>query len=424
MTRTHTRTSRLSHSDQGENHIYVSGATTGGGGTDIGTTRTFISTGANEVAIVDRVDITIMLLDQAAADTLVTMTINSQTMKFTGRCTTGRTRKAQYTLKPKGTMWVNPSSTMTIVCGTAGYVGQAFVRYRKMSVGRAIELGYRVSQFLCASSGTISGAGTPQSMIAASTVTANRCIEINGIAITGTLPTATSASQLEILLEFTNESAIHRKIIKNCYGDSDPESGNPLIINDCVIRGPKGYGLRVTAGATGASVQASVWGRYVDCPTSSTSTFPGTGVVPGATDALDTGDYFWVFSDRVTNGLDEIFPATTCATKSGTYVIDGYAAAMSVTKSGSGTFGLVDTNSKCYTPLIVGLGAAGGGTVAGCQVHVYEDLDLRFRLKDRIGLATVVLGGTIGQAGQLVWGRCGGPGLSDTHITKRYAGGT
>lgn len=414
--------SKLSNAGMRGRRSYMSSYT---GPSSLDNSQTIVTTGADQVAVIDYLDIP-MLASQASGATnkVVTVTIAGMTMKFAINGSATVNRAQRYLLKPKGTMIVPPSSSMSAVCDTTTFQGSIGVKYRMMSRTEATSQGFYASEFWCASSGTIAVAGTAQSItgFAAADVGTKRYLEINGIAITGGMSSATSAAPLEILLEFTDGTATHRKVIKGCYTSSDPDVTPPTIINNCVIRGPVGYGLRVTAGQTGVGAQIALWGKY---GSTDAKTFPGTGVAPGATDALDAKEYFWVFSEATALGVTEIFPATTVSGKKTPYSIDGYAFGITAPGGAGGILAIGGAVTFAnYSPTCVNpLGAAG---VGGANVMVDDEADMKFRLSDRVGLA-VVPNGTVSKVSQLVWGRCGGTfdqnALSDTYLTKTYTGG-
>lgn len=411
--------------------------TSGPTATELGTVRTFITTDANQVAVVDELDI-IMVGSSTNPDAhvVLTVTIAGQSMRFALRSLAARNRTERYRLRPKGTMVVPPSASMTLLSDTGIYASSAILKYRLMSTTEAIEAGYYPSTFWCGSTGAIALAGTPQTLtgLAAADVTANRYLEINGIAITGSMPTATSAANLEILLEFTDEAGSNLKVIKGLYASADPEVTRPTLINNCVIRGPMGYGLRVTAGEAGSGSQITVWGKYGTAPYSpptagkAPETFPGNGVIPGAADAFNAGKYFWVYSEATASAVYEFFPATTCLTTKLSYAIDGYALAGSAagTQGAILTIGRVAPSTQSFsTTVVTPLGGAGEGS---STVHVDDDANMRMELPDRVGFAVANVSGTISKASMLAWGRVGGDHypntLSTSHVARMFGGGT
>lgn len=430
---------KYNNSNQRGQKYWSSGLTN----TELSAERTVVTCEANQVAVIDRIDLHYPGSDSdpdgagggadAPVNNTITVTIGTMTMTFVARTMANRTQQEHYILRPKDTMWVGPGQSLKIVCSASSYAGNAHVRYRLMTLTDAAAKGIVTSEFWCCTTGSIAVAGTAQSItgFAAADVGSTRYLEINGIAITGTMTSATSASNLEILLEFTDGSSTHRKIIKGCYSSSDPNRTRPTIINNCVIRGPAGYGLRVTAGQTGTGARISLWGKYGVAPVGgfttgvAPETWPGTGVAPGASDAFDAKKYFWIYYETVANGGAEIFPATTCANNEEAIVIDGYAFSSSAA-GGSGAVLAVASaiDAQSLTPLLpTPVGGTGFGSAA---TYVDDEAEIMVRIKDRPTVSCVNLLGTLSKLSMLVWGRCtgGGESLSSGHRASRFGGGS
>lgn len=388
---------------------------------------TFISTGADQVAIVDGIDIMIEApavgSDIGDAVMVVTVTINGQTMDFCAKNVTGRFSRRRFTLRPRGTLIVNPSSTLTMR-SSAGHslLCHAFVQHRKMPVTKAIAAGYYNGTRFAATVGSGVTAATPVDLITAATVTASRCMRIRGVVISGHLTNATGAANQEILLEFTDGAATHRKFVKNCYGNADPDGGSQtLLIDDCVITGPAGYGVRATFGQTGSNARVAIWGEYVN----SQETWPGTGLEPGASDAVsNAGKYFWIYSDSAASDNYDIMPSTTLANSRAMLQIDGVCASI------SGNIDVASVASLGFIGLAKGITGSlplvtrpnGGGTSAsGANTFVFQNLNVRARADSRAGFTFLNAGGAgAGKAGLLVWGRFGGNVASDGYTTTEY----
>nr|MBP7572309.1 hypothetical protein [Acidobacteriota bacterium] len=352
------RRSKFRHAHRGTKH---SSSAAGGAATSA---QTYITTGAGQVAVIDKIVLRCALADAAASPLSVklTLTLNGSTMDFAWRtfdgATAGFAAGRVYTLRPKGSLVVNPSSSLTMTSDTLGIVF-ARVDYRMVGIEEAISAGYLAGTTFNITHGNLVS-GTRTALISAATVTSSRCLEINGFAITGNMATSTGASPGSVLLEFSDGST-HRKIVRNCYSSADPEHNNPMIVSDCVIRGPAGYGLYVTANKTVSGtdiVRASVWGRYV--PSDRQSTFPGTGVAPGATDACDTGDYFWLYNENTTHlGTYEVFPSTTMARSENVCTLDGYAISAGLHTGGALVFSIASAAIKSqYTAAPAAIGGA------------------------------------------------------------------
>lgn len=391
---------------------------------------TCFTTETNQVAIIDAIDVITTGSDAAAANRVISLVVGGTKLSFVVRTVSGQIRQRTYRVRPKGTLVVPPSTAVSATSDTAGHAGDIGIRYRLMSVTEAIAAGYYKGTPWCVSTGSLGGtSATDITGFTSADVTTSRGLEINGICITGGMSTATSAAPLEIMLEFYNGTT-SRKIIKQIYTSSVPEVTNPIIISDCVIRGPIGYGLRVTAGLAGAGCQIALWGKYTTANVGGgTQTFPGTGVIPGASDAADLGEHFWVFSEATATGVYEFFPSTTLSANSSSYVLDGY----SITASGNGaanagivTLAKADTLQSVTVPVTTGIGAGAG--VGGVGTMVDDDCGLRFRLNDRIGFGVVNAIGTMTKTGMLAWGRLGSRSAvneaTNTNVAKRFAGGS
>ncbi len=406
------RRSKFRHAHRGTKHSFsaVTGAAT--------SAQTYITTGVSQVAVIDKIVLRCALPDAAAspASIKVILTLNGSTMDFAWRTfdgsTAGFTSGRTYVLRPKGSLVVNPSSSLTLTSDTASLVF-ARVDYRMVGLEEAINAGYLAGTTFNITHGNLVS-GTRTALISAATVTSSRCLEINGFAITGNMATSTGASPGSVLLEFSDGST-HRKIVRNCYSSADPEHNNPMIVSDCVIRGPAGYGLYVTANKTVSGtdiVRASIWGRYI--PSDRQSTFPGTGVAPGATDACDTGDYFWLYNENTAQANYEVFPSTTMARSENVCTIDGYAISAGLNTGAQCLFSVASAaSSKVYSAVMAGVGVAS-------QTWVEDDLEMQVRVDDRPCLSIFNAAGTATNLGMLVWGRMGGPSLSAGQDAKNY----
>lgn len=407
------RRSKFRHAHRGTKHSFsaITGAAT--------SAQTYISTDAGQVAIVDKIVLNCALPDAAAspASIMATVTINGVAMRFAWRTfdgsTAGFTSSRTYVLRPKGTLVVNPSSSLTVTSDTASLVS-ARVDYRKIGLVEAVSAGYLPGTSFQISHGDLVS-GTRTALISAATVTSSRCLEINGFTITGNMATSTGGSPGSVLLEFSDGASTHRKIVRNCYSSADVEHNNPMIVNDCVIRGPAGYGLYVTANKTVSStdiVRATVWGRYI--PSDRQSTFPGTGVAPAATDACDAGDYFWLYNENTAQANYEVFPATTMANSENVCTIDGYAISAGLNTGAQVLFSVSSAaSSKVYSAAMAGIGVAS-------RTWVEDDLEMQVRVDDRPALTVFNAAGTATNLGMLMWGRMGGPTLSAGQDAKNY----
>lgn len=407
--------------------IYSSGSSAGA---SLDAEKTFITTRAGEVAVVDLIDLSMVASqDFGAANYVATVTIGTQTMNFVLNGLTTRNRRTRYKIRPKGTIVVPPSSTLKISSSATTFAASASVKYRVMQTSEATIAGYYTQTPWYATSGPIAFAGTPQSItgFAAADVGTSRYLEINGIAITGAMSNATSTAPLSILLEFTNGAATHRKVIKGLFASPDPEVTEPTIINDCVIRGPMGYGLRVTAGQTGTGAQIALWGKY---GTVNPKTHPGTGVVPGASDAFDAQERFWVFSEATATGVYEIFPSTSVGKVTTDFVLDGYALSAVAADKGGTLISIANaaTFQNMVPTFVTPLSDSLAVNVGSVALGVDDEADLRFRYTDRIGATVANFIGVAQSTSLLMWGRCGGVGdqnaLSATSLAKRYQGGS
>lgn len=389
---------------------------------------TWVRTSANEVAVIDQIDIMFVGSQNfGAADTIVTLTIGTQTMNFVCRALATQSRNNLLKLRPKGTIVVPPSTEFKISCNRSTFAGSAVVKYRFLNLNDAITHGFHKREFWCCSTGSIAVAGTAQNItgFTSADVGTSRFLEINGIVITGGMTNATSAANLEILLEFSNGTT-HRKIIKGLYASAVPDVTSPTIINNCVIRGPVGYGLRVTAGQTGTGCQIALWGRY---GSTDAKTFPGTGVAPGATDAFDAGEYFWLFNENTATGIYEMFPATTVAGKTDHFVIDGYAMAASGPELTGALMTISDVaTAKNYGMTVVTPLSAAASTIGSQVSYVDDEANMVFPINGRVGLGVANVAGAASKMSQLVWGRVGGTlrqnTRSTTSTTKLYRGGS
>lgn len=420
--------SKLTTAGMKGQRLYASGSTVAGSLDNTSVTpKTFFTTSVNQVAVIDAIDLSMVVspaISTAARN--VTVTIGTQTMTFTmpGAATQGSNKL--YKIRPKGTMIVAPSTAFKVGADVNSFSASAVVTYRLMNVDEATSAGYFTSGFWCCTSPSIAVAGTAQSItgFAAADVTASRYLEINGIVVTGALTNGAVAAPVDLLLEFTNGAATHRKVFRTSYVSSTvPELTPPTFINHCVIRGPAGYGLRVTAGQTGTNARIALWGRYgIGDP----KTFPGTGIVPSAGDALDAQEYFWAYSEATALGVYEIFPSTAGAKQTGDCVLDGYYMQCHAGNGGGSLISIAGAATvQNIVPTYVTPFCAVGtpGIVTGSD----DNVQLPFRVSDRLGMAVRNDVGTAQRVSQLVWGRCGGTSnqntSSATSFTKRFKGG-
>lgn len=388
----------------------------------LGTSDTaMITTTADQVAVIDRIDMNIAAGDTAAAVLTVTLTINGNVMVFADQTVAGRTRNETTTLRPKGTMIVEPSSTLlaktNAAPGTNASAVWIQVHYRIMAKTAAIAAGLWVGTQFQASLLALST--SPTTLIATATVGTTRGLEINGITITGRQSNATSAANKTILVEFLDPAdSTHRKVFKNCYASNDPSGSPKLIVNDCVIRGPLGYGLRVTSGEATSNAAVTVWGKYY---IGSQSTYPGTGVGPASlTAAIDAGEYFWIY-DESTSTADPhryLFPNTTAALSNNVATIDGYAFSAATAAGGISTFDVIaNSTAKSitgYAPLF-----GGGVGVGGAMTKVSDSEQAHIRIGDTPALRVVNAVGTP-VVGMTVWGRFGGTSRKSTSLARDY----
>lgn len=378
--------------------------------------QTFIPTLNNDtVAIIDSIRINWACADVAATVLTVTITLNGVELVFCEQTQSGRIRNPTTLLRPKGTLMVTPGNSMlaktNAIFGTNGSIAFLSVDYRLMSVTKAIEAGYMTgTPFVACLNSTLTT--TPVTMVPTATVTTGRGIEINGIAITGRQSNATGGAAKTVLVEFLDPGAsTHRKVFKNCYATNDPSGSPAMIVNDCKIRGPLGYGLRVTAGETASNASVVVWGQYYS---GSQKTYPGTGVPPTSlTGSFDAGEYFWIFEDTTTGSSasphNYIFPNTTVASSEDMVQVDGYAISSTQNATCIATHDLMIDSLN--VPVSAALACFGGaGVVPGASLVVDDDAGIVVRLDDKLAVRATVALGAVTELGCTVWGRFLGGG--------------
>lgn len=384
---------------------------------------TFITTKADQVAVIDSIHIRIATPAVAATTILFTITPNaaSSPLRFAFRTGgTSQPRNQDIVLRPRGHLVIKPSQTLTMTA-TALTFPQATVRYRLMSLSAAIAAGYFKRQpFAC---GINTFSSTTETLFAAAGLSATQGLEVRGFAITGTQPSAAFGSPGSVLLEFTNGALTHRKFAKNCYATAGIENENPMIVGHCLIRGPLGYGIRATA-ETGTGAAIAIWGYIYE---EAASTFPGTGIVPGATDAFDAGKYFWIYTESTTvPTFAEIFPSTTVSRSESSAVIDGYAMSATCSEDTGGALSISSvTAGKSLSgsyPLVGGVSAT-VPNIPGSMTAVVDDAHMPIRIADRVAIATMT-DGSFTSVGATVWGRIGGGRRTASHLTNFYKVGS
>lgn len=368
----------------------------------------------NMVALID--DLYIRFTGTVAANTTYTLTLtaNSQNLKFVARTDALANTTHNYDIHPKGSLMVLAGSTLAV---TASAANQWMLQceYRLVSQWEAMTGGYMPGIPFMASL-VDPGTAVATDVITAATVTKLRGIDLRGLTITGYQNNAAAGASKEIMLEFY-DGTTSRKIIKNCYGTTALNNQKPLIISQCRIRGPRNaapftansYGIRATFGGIVAGDAAvNVWGFYY---TDTQHTSSGTGVpAASATAASDLGDQFWFYSEAVATGITEWYPSTTLGSGQRPIVIEGYSISMAGNTGDATTAALSKSDGTSISLGVIFSGSL--GTVAGAITSVYEGQNILVSTGDRPSFGIVNILGTIDKCGMTVWGRVGGPGRS------------
>ena len=379
------------------------------------------------VALIDKIAIVFSARLTAATNETLTITLNSQSMRFLARRDAATHRMKDYSIYPNGSLVVTEGNTLTMSC-TTDFTWFTQVEYRLVPTVWAIQFGYLPGVPFVASAVVAAGA---TDLITSATVTPKRGLDVRGVAITGTQQNAAAGAAQEIMVGFWEPGvAVERKILKNCYGTASQVGTHDLIISNGRFRGPLGaisgtdasFGIRCTAGqATNAVV--TVWGFFYPY-FEGQKTWPGTGVPPAAdTTAYTGGDYWWMFTEQVASGAVNVFPATSIAGRNLSLTIDGWCGSIAA-QNGTGvtmTFGVVSPALTVGCPIVYNaIGGAAGD--AGAVTKVFENMNMPWRSDiGPLALALAVLGGANpDKASFTAWGRFGGPSMSDGFRSSTY----
>jgi hypothetical protein len=360
-----------------------------------------------EVAVVHDVRMHCTLQASAAAQATNTWTLNGGTMKFTCWGDANSPTTTRYDFSPKGSLVIVPNGANPVLTAQAN-VAQAWhmkVRYQRMRLVDAIQAGYMPGVPWV---GTATGAAAPVDIVTAAAVTPKRGLEVRGFAITGKVSTAASGAIQEIMIGFFDGAAVERKMVKNCYAKDTAQGSPQLIVGNCRIRGPVGFGIRHTPAENNANAQTAAWGFFYPSDQGQ-RTWPGTGIPPAsATGAFTGGDYFWLYSEVVTNATaTNWFPTTTVANNRTPYVIDGIVCTLGGSNGDAAAFSIgFSDNAKVVTEAFTMncITVASSGAVA----YVREDVNMELVVADPIAFAAANGGGgDVDKACFLAWGRFG-----------------
>lgn len=372
---------------------------------------TLMTVPADTVAVIDSIMVS-GLHDNTAANGTVTFSIdgtNDLAFVFPGEVGAAGAVGTNHVMRVpvNGGMVIGPGKTLRVKTNNAvvEWLASAGVRGYFLSVAEAARLGLYAGQTTSAqpcnfaySSGSLT-ASTRTVMVPA---IAGYSIEINGVWFTGSTLTATAGDTL--LLEFSDASATHRKVMKVFNGQTTSANYFAHRLNTgsgkVLIRGPVGYNLSATASTNAASgkLQAVVWGRYVP----NQETYDGTGIVN--TTSTSGGRLFWYYTETNTgSNLEQALPTTAGSVA----VVKGFMSSANGAAGSSSGIG-ISTSNLPIGSLHVHVPSAG-------NTLVEDDLHSPVLASDKVGFLNQTAATGVAMT---MWGEL----LPDTAVSSGYFG--
>lgn len=323
--------STFTQAEQWEYQYAKSG--TAGLSTSLGTAG--ISCAANEVALVDKIEIA-CLTNDAATNVKVTCEVNGEELYFNFPGVANSRRTETLVWEPAGNLVVHPSGTMKWKASVAS-VASVTVTYRKMLLTKAAALGYLSPSLpTVASTNATAGSGTSADTAKALvTEVAGHYIEILGFTCTGhSFNAAVDSIAMGFMVTGETFSSAANKVFRAYASGASPFFAPKVVVHntDGCIRGPVGKGLYViaTTNLAGSTPPAdfNVLYRLVPAPVRTDNYKVATAITGTVTEVV----------------VDKTIPTSTSQT--GTLHLQGASGGISVdyTSYTSATFTIASTD--------------------------------------------------------------------------------